>query len=139
MERPAARFFVNGEDRYRSADAWPPADATPTTPYLDGTHSGAVGSLNDGSLIAQQPAGEQLPTSWSVLELHTASDQTDLAVIVKLSLVSADPAAGQAKVSQGWLRVSHRHEDPELTRDMRPFLTTIAPSRSSPASVPAAA
>ena len=37
-------------------------------------------------------------------------------------MVPADPGAGlPIKVTQGWLRASHRAEDPELTSDMRPF------------------
>jgi uncharacterized protein len=57
-----------------------------------------------------------------MLELHTSSDQTDLDVIVKLSLLSGTGEAARVlKVTQGWLRASHRAEDPALTLDMRPF------------------
>jgi predicted acyl esterase len=61
-------------------------------------------------------------TGQGVLTLHASTDQTDMDVIIKVSLLSSDPDAGQPmKVSQGWLRASHRSEDPELTTDMRPF------------------
>lgn len=46
-----------------------------------------------------------------------------MGLIVKLTLVPAavaKPSLGQ-KVSQGWLRASHRREDPALTSNMRPF------------------
>ncbi|MBC8082201.1 MAG: CocE/NonD family hydrolase [Hymenobacter sp.] len=61
-------------------------------------------------------------TGQGVLVLHAATDQHDLDLIVKLSLVKAGskPTQGE-KVSQGWLRASHRREDPSLTTDMRPF------------------
>lgn len=167
MERPNVRFYVNGEDTYASATSWPPADATPTTFYLSGQHSGAVRSLNDGSLTETAPSVETESTSWSypdpqwragvtvfdehgtpdhvarvntfttapmdrdreftghgVLTLHASSDQRDLDVIVKVSLVPGDASAGQPmKVTQGWLRASHRAEHPEFTSDMRPFHT----------------
>jgi putative CocE/NonD family hydrolase len=165
MKQPTARFYVNGEGEYHSAESWPPPDVRPTTFFLSGQHSGAVTSLNDGSLTAIAPHAAQDSTSWSypdpkwqagvtvfdkhgvpdhvarvntftsepmdtdreftghgVLTLHASTDQTDMDVFVKVSLVSADPDAGlPIKVTQGWLRASHRAEDSELTSDMRPF------------------
>lgn len=61
-------------------------------------------------------------TGQGVLVLHASTDQQDLDLIVKLSLVTDEtkPAQGM-RVSQGWLRASHRSEDPELTAEMRPF------------------
>jgi putative CocE/NonD family hydrolase len=164
MERPAVRFFINGEGKYGSSSAWPPPDAKRSTLYLAPEHTGVVASLNDGSLVEQTPA-EGASTSWSypdprwmagvtvitdagrldhvarvntftthpmetdrefsgqgVLELYASSDQTDFDVIVKLSLLVGDSEVAPAiKVSQGWLRASHREEDPELTTEMRPF------------------
>ncbi|HTX63909.1 MAG TPA: CocE/NonD family hydrolase [Acidimicrobiales bacterium] len=61
-------------------------------------------------------------TGQGVLELYASSDQRDFDVIAKLSLVPGDDGAA-IKVSQGWLRASHRAEDPDLTTDMRPFLS----------------
>lgn len=62
-------------------------------------------------------------TGQGVLELHASSDQTDMDIMVKLTLLPADDAKPKfMKVSQGWLRASHRAEDPALTTDMRPFL-----------------
>lgn len=61
-------------------------------------------------------------TGQGVLVLHASSDQEDMDVIVKLSLVRPNAKGSQGqKVSQGWLRASHRAEDPQLTSDMRPF------------------
>jgi hypothetical protein len=57
-------------------------------------------------------------------------------VIVKLSLVSG--TGGDAcviKVNQGCQRDSHRAEDPDLTQDMRPFLTHAAIEPIQPGSV----
>ena len=58
-----------------------------------------------------------------VLHPHASSDQTDMEVIVKVSLlpVGADRPP-TIRVTQGWLRASHRAEDPELTAEMRLFL-----------------
>jgi putative CocE/NonD family hydrolase len=61
-------------------------------------------------------------TGQGVLELFASSDQIDMDVIVKLSLVTgAEEHVRSTKVSQGWLRASHRREDPSLTEEMRPF------------------
>ncbi|MFG1609776.1 CocE/NonD family hydrolase [Actinoplanes sp. NPDC049265] len=61
-------------------------------------------------------------TGQGVLVLHTSTDQTDLDVVAKVSLLPVD-GGPPLKVSQGWLRASHRAEDPELTTPMRPFHT----------------
>ncbi|MEU2422257.1 CocE/NonD family hydrolase C-terminal non-catalytic domain-containing protein [Streptomyces sp. NPDC007851] len=53
-------------------------------------------------------------TGHATLMLYASTDQADMDVIVKLSLVPGDPGTGSpVKVSQGWLRASHRAEDPE--------------------------
>jgi putative CocE/NonD family hydrolase len=166
MDRPAVRFFVQGEGRLHEAADWPPPDATPATFYLSGEESGQIASLNDGSLVESPPGEEGGETSWSypdpgwmagvttfdrqgmpdhfarvityttaaferdrefsgqgVLSLHASSDQSDMDVMVKLSLLPwGEDKPGFMKVSQGWLRASHRAEDPDLTSDMRPFL-----------------
>ncbi|MFK0152009.1 CocE/NonD family hydrolase [Streptomyces sp. NPDC090493] len=165
MDKPDVRFYVNGEDTYRSASSWPPPDVRTSTFHLADEQSGAVRSLNDGTLTETGPTSDQASTSWSypdpgwmagvtvfdkhgvpdhvarvntfttapmtedreftghaTLTLYASTDQADMDVIVKLSLVPGDPGAGlPIKVSQGWLRASHRAEDPELTSDMRPF------------------
>ncbi|WP_028925007.1 CocE/NonD family hydrolase [Pseudonocardia acaciae] len=163
MDGPDVRFHVNGEGVYREADAWPPADAEPTTFHLSGTRADAVTSLNDGSLTEAAPPPAPDSTSWSypdphwragvtvfdqtgrpdhvarvttftttpmdrdreftghgMLDLYASSDQTDMDVIVKLTLVPGD-ARAPITVSRGWLRASHRAEDPELTSELRPF------------------
>jgi putative CocE/NonD family hydrolase len=62
-------------------------------------------------------------TGQGVLVLYASSDQSDMDVMVKLSLLSLDESKPPfMKVSQGWLRASHRAEDPDLSTDMRPFL-----------------
>jgi len=62
-------------------------------------------------------------TGQGVLHLHASSDQTDMDVIVKVSLLPVGTDKPPTiRVTQGWLRASHRAEDPELTAEMRPFL-----------------
>ena len=164
MDSPPVRYAVNGTSDYREAINWPPEDVSETTFYLSGATSGAVSSLNDGSLVTGTPAADGGSTSWSYpdpqwqagvtvfdatgrpdhvarvitfttppatdereftgqgfLQLAASSDQTDFDVIAKLTLL---PAAGPAvKVSQGWIRASHRALDEGLSTPMRPFLS----------------
>ena len=62
-------------------------------------------------------------TGQGVLHLHASSDQTDMDLFVKLSVLpEGEDKPRSIKVSQGWLRASHRAEDPNLTTEMRPFL-----------------
>ena len=166
MDRPKVRFFVQSEEVVHEAPDWPPPDATPSEFFLSGDKSGAVASLNDGSLTEAPPAADGGGTSWSypdpkwmagvttfgkdgvpdhfarvvtyttapfecdreftgqgVLHLQASSDQTDMDVMVKLSLLPGGEGKPPfVKVSQGWLRASHRSEDPALTTEMRPFL-----------------
>jgi uncharacterized protein len=56
-----------------------------------------------------------------VLELFASSDQTDMDVMVKVSVVAAETGVITRNVTQGWLRASHRAEDAKLTREMVPF------------------
>jgi uncharacterized protein len=56
-----------------------------------------------------------------VLVLYASSDQADMDLVVKLSLLPNGGGQQGVKVSQDWLRASHRAEDPDLTTDMRPF------------------
>lgn len=62
------------------------------------------------------------------LELYASSDQRDLDLMVKLTLLTPAEHGNSGKrgyrarkVTQGWLRASHRAEDPELTLPLRPF------------------
>lgn len=61
-------------------------------------------------------------TGQGMLVLHASSDQSDIDLMVKLTLL---PAAGQPgvprKLTQGWMRASHREEDPAFTQPLRPF------------------
>jgi predicted acyl esterase len=62
-------------------------------------------------------------TGQGVLHLFASSDQTDMDLMVKLSLLpEGEGRPPFIKVTQGWLRASHRAEDPGLTTEMRPFL-----------------
>ena len=59
-------------------------------------------------------------TGHGALVMHASSDQDDLELFVKLQLL---PGRGgpPIRVSQGWLRASHRREYPDLTSELRPF------------------
>jgi putative CocE/NonD family hydrolase len=73
-------------------------------------------------------------TGQGVLHLYGSSDQADMDVIVKLSLLS-EGSEPPVRVSQGWLRASHREEDPDLTTEMRPFLRHNSRSPIAPGQV----
>jgi len=62
-------------------------------------------------------------TGHGVVVLHASSDQRDFDLFVKVCVLSPGGPHGwrPRKVTQGWLRASHRVEDPALTREMRPF------------------
>ena len=165
MDLPPVRYFVKGEGKMSTAADWPPPEVKVVDFFLSDAKSGAVESLNDGSLVDQAPEAAS-ETSWSypdpkwmagvsmmdvqgnphhvarvvtyttapfetdrefsgqgVLELFASSDQTDLDLMVKLSLLPlGENKPPFIKVTQGWLRASRRAEDPELTKPMRPFL-----------------
>lgn len=70
-------------------------------------------------------------TGNGVLELFASSDQTDFEVFGKLSLMLNGTNNAQ-KVTQGWLRASHRYENPYLTQPMRPFHTHDREERVAP-------
>ena len=75
-------------------------------------------------------------TGQGALHLFASSDQTDMDVIVKLSLLPvANDTPPFIRVTQGWLRASHRAEDPDLTTDMRPFLSHNRADPVQPAKV----
>jgi uncharacterized protein len=59
-------------------------------------------------------------TGQGVLNLFASSDQTDMDVVVKLTLLR-ERGNPPIKITQGWLRASHRAEDAKLTAEMRPF------------------
>lgn len=52
---PPVRLYVRGRDAYRDEAAWPPASGGTRSFYLDGAASGSVTSLNDGSLVVDEP------------------------------------------------------------------------------------
>jgi hypothetical protein len=55
MDEPALNIFVRGRERYRRENEWPLARTQYTKLYLSGAKSGAVVSLNDGSLGWEAP------------------------------------------------------------------------------------
>lgn len=62
-------------------------------------------------------------TGQAVLHLFASSDQADMDVMAKLSLLpDGEGKPPFVKLTQGWLRASHRAEGPALSTEMRPFL-----------------
>ena len=54
-----------------------------------------------------------------VLKLWVSSETDDMDVVAHLKDLAPDESVDQ--LADGWLKVSHRKLDPELTRDFRPF------------------
>ncbi|HWG60418.1 MAG TPA: CocE/NonD family hydrolase [Streptosporangiaceae bacterium] len=176
------RVFVNRQGSYREAPDWPPPGGVPAAFYLSAAHSGAVRSLNDGSLLAdepQPPGAGAGSTSWSypdpqwrvgtstfaapgvpdhvarvltytsdpfgdqteftgdgALVLWASTDQHDIDIVARLCVQRPDGEAGPAeRVTQGWLRASHRAEDPALSTALRPFHSHQAPAPVGPGEV----
>lgn len=162
MDGPDVRLQVNRGGGVRTAPEWPPPQARPATFHLDPARSGAVASLNDGSLTEGfEPPAESATSftypdpGWAVgttamgptgpdhvgrivtfttapfdrvreftgdgvLVLFASTDQQDMDVVARLSVLAAGSPAAEI-VSRGWLRASRRREDERLTTEMRPF------------------
>jgi predicted acyl esterase len=73
-------------------------------------------------------------TGDGALVLHASTDQDDLDVVVRLTVVG-DGGAPAERVTQGWLRASHRAEDQALTTTMRPFHAHDAPASVRPGEI----
>lgn len=144
MEGKPIRYYVEGAEEWREADAWP----------LPGTRFAALHLCADGNLRAEDgPSGSRdylylpkglerarnsnppaLPASLSwetapfpnsveiigplVLRLRAASSAVDTDWIVKLQDVA--PGGRPRDLTQGWLRASHRALDPLRSRPYRP-------------------
>jgi putative CocE/NonD family hydrolase len=59
MDEPPVSAFVRGADEYRLVDDWPLPQTEYRKLYLSGTSSGAVDSLNDGSLSWEAPTEKE--------------------------------------------------------------------------------
>jgi uncharacterized protein len=64
MNEVPVRIFVRPSDGFRHEQEWPPASAVPRNLYLSGAGSGAVESLNDGSLSWDDPTVPEASTSY---------------------------------------------------------------------------
>jgi putative CocE/NonD family hydrolase len=62
---PPVRYKIPGRPGLRTARSWPPEDAQVVTWFLSGERSGALRSLNDGSLVDEAPERGPDATSWS--------------------------------------------------------------------------
>lgn len=60
-EDPKVRVFVEGRNRWATADAWPPAGVQPTSYYL-GSHTGANSLSGDGFLAEEPGSGRKTDT-----------------------------------------------------------------------------
>ncbi len=59
MKEPPVRIFVMGDNRWREENEWPLKRAVQTKFYFRADRGGSIGSLNDGALSKQPPAGEK--------------------------------------------------------------------------------
>jgi len=138
------RYFVEGAEEWREADAWPLPETQYQDLYLraDSVLAGEQGADGDrvylylpmslGRPHNANPPALQKSLTWDtrsfveaadligplVLRLHAASSATDTDWIVKLQDVAPDGAA--RNLTQGWLRASHRTLDPGRSKPYRP-------------------
>ncbi len=62
LQAPPVRYVLTNSDRILTASAWPPADVSYQTWYLNNGPSGSITSLNDGRLDIATPAPSVAPT-----------------------------------------------------------------------------
>jgi uncharacterized protein len=65
MESEPVKIFVRGANVWRAQEEWPPKNAVITPYYLRKGPSDSVTSLNDGGLSAEEPAADEVPTSYT--------------------------------------------------------------------------
>lgn len=65
MDEPPVRLHISGIDEEQAFDSWPPPGVRYVPFYLSGAPSGAVASLNDGSLTTEPPSDGASSTSYS--------------------------------------------------------------------------
>ena len=91
-QQPLVRYFSMGENKWREADAWPPADAKPTKLYLSGGRSAAFAAPepNEASStftsdpknpVPSIPAGRtdiNRTALWSPMDYSAVSEREDV-------------------------------------------------------------
>jgi hypothetical protein len=65
MDGPAVRLHISGADEEQAFDSWPPPGVQYVPYYLSAARSGAVDSLNDGSLTTEAPSEDDASTSYA--------------------------------------------------------------------------
>ncbi len=65
LARPSVEYRVRGTDRVDTNSQWPPANVRYRAFFLDGARSGAVQSLNDGSLLPAPAVSKETATVFS--------------------------------------------------------------------------
>jgi uncharacterized protein len=73
MDEPPVRLHVSGVDEEQAFESWPPPDVRYVPYYLSATPSGAVSSLNDGSLTTEAPGRGSTSYSYPQAEWHVGT------------------------------------------------------------------
>jgi uncharacterized protein len=126
----------------RDEHEWPLARTEWTRLYLDldgaalsgeepeGTGSASFAARGDGLLLRTAPLAEDLEiTGPAALKLFAGSTTGDADLFVTVHLFAPDGTEElfttafepRAPLAQGWLRMSHRETDPELSLPYRPY------------------
>jgi predicted acyl esterase len=127
----------------RKEHAWPLAGTRWTRLYLDGVGMGLAwepvgtkaearfeASGEEGITFTTPPLEQETEISGPVaLKLFVSSSTSDADLFVTLQVFDPDGQEvtfqgaldPRQPIAQGWLRVSHRRLDPELSRDHRPY------------------
>lgn len=143
---PRVRLQVRHVDGFveRAEDAWPLASTDWTSLYLHpadlslrpqpptSADEVTYEALSDGVTFRSAPLESDTEiTGPSALKLYLASSTQDADVFATLRVFDPDGREvdfqgaldPHTPIGQGWLRASHRHLDPELTRPYRPYHT----------------
>ena len=151
MSEPPVKLFIRGPDKFRFENEWPLARTQWTKYYLHAGPAKAVGSVNDGLLSTDLPGDEKptaYPAHSPTYELTRAGkpvitfcsqpleEDTEVTGPINLVMwVSATekdmdifakvqdmaPDGSTIRLTKGWLKVSHRKLDPDLSTPWRPY------------------
>jgi predicted acyl esterase len=135
---------VDGTFRERSEEEWPPARTRWTRMYLDAKGSTlapaapaaegsvAFAALGDGVTFSTPPLEHEVEITGPLaakLFVSSSTQDADLFCVVRVfdpdgqEVVFQGALDPHTPIAQGWLRVSHRRLDPELSTEYRPYHT----------------
>jgi predicted acyl esterase len=150
MSEPPIKLFIRGPNEYRFENEWPLARTQWTKYYLHEGPANATKSMNDGKLstdppgdakpvtypthmptyvmtakgkpvitFSTEPLGEDTEVTGPMnLVMWVSSSTKDMDIFARL--MDVPPKGHPEQLTRGWLKVSHRKLDPNLSKPWRP-------------------